>query len=377
MVIIHTADWHIGKRTNGISRLDEQVEVLKEIRKITEKENADVVIVSGDVFDTPMPPAEAEQVFYRAALDMSAICPLVILSGNHDDPQRLGAPSGIAGACGIYIINSLDNKIINSDVESGFGYIKLRTKNGVLNLAAVPYMSLARLSASKCEGETYTEKMRSLIEKICDEAFDDEGVNVFASHMFMSGSENGDERELGTALQLPSDILPQRAVYCALGHVHKPQTVSKTRNAYYSGSILQYHFDDESEKRVIKVETGNGETKVDFIPIASGRKLVRENVTSFEQACRVLSDRDKLVELVYSGGEPLSGREISGLRMLPGFCKITVQRQKSEDSERETRARNSKSDSELFKAFYMKNVGKEPDEETLNMFLAVLRGEQL
>ncbi len=381
MVIIHTADWHIGKRTSIVSRLEDQRRVLDEICDIAARENADLVLVAGDIFDTPTPSAEAEQLFYKAALKISSICPLVILSGNHDDPQRLGAPSGIAGACGIYIIDGLDNKINTETVQGGYGYIRMKIKDTTLNLAAIPYMSMARLSALKLEGENYTEQIKTLIDKVCAEAFSSQGVNIFASHLFMSGSENGDERELGTALQLPSSILPEGAVYNALGHVHKPQTVSKSRNAYYSGSILQYHFDDKDDKRVIKIkiDDDNALPEITSIPLTEGRRLKRERVNSFEQACKALSDPNVLVELIYTGGEPLSGREISGLKVLPSFCKITVERQKN-DSEKEHELKAGgklKTDSELFRAFYLQEVGKEPDEETVNMFLTVLRGEEL
>lgn len=379
MVIIHTADWHIGKRTSGISRLKEQEEVLEEIAGIAQREKADLILVAGDIFDTPMPSAEAEQVFYRSALKLSAVCPLVILAGNHDDPQRLGAPSGIAGACGIIIIDGLDNKIDLPNVKSGFGYIRVETQHGKLNLAAIPYLSPSRLSSLKTEGENYTEQIKSLIDKVCAEAFSEEGINIFASHMFMSGSVNGDERELGTALQLPTNILPADAVYHALGHVHKPQTVSKSRNAYYSGSILQYHFDDTDTKRVVKVTSDGKQTAIESIPLTKGRKLYREKITTFEQAVRALTVPDRLVELVYTSGEPLSGREVSGLKVLPGFCKITVVKPKAENRvEKDGRTPiNGKSDTELFREFYVKTVGNEPDEETISMFLSILRGEEL
>lgn len=375
MIIIHTADWHIGKRTNGISRLDEQSEVLDEIAEIAKRENADVVIVSGDIFDTPMPSAEAEQVFYKAALKLSSICPLVVLSGNHDDPQRLGAPSGIAEACGIIIIDGLNNEHNFNNCKGGYGYVRIRTESGVLNLAALPYMGAAKLASLNPDGNGYSEQMKSLIDKICKEAYSEPGVNLFAAHLFMSGSENGDERELGTALQLPTDILPSGAVYHALGHVHKPQTVSKSKNAYYSGSILQYHFDDNTEKRVIKVDTDGEKVEITSIALKSGKKMIRKEVDSFDGALDALQEDNCLVELIYKGGEPFSGREITKLRQCPAFCKISVVRQKAEKEEKVNRV--GKSDAELFKAFYVKNVGREPDEETVDMFLTVLRGESL
>ena len=101
MKILHTSDWHLGKRTAGRSRLDEQRAALAEIAEIAEEEKADVILVAGDVFDTFVPPAEAEELFYSAVVKLAKTALVVAVAGNHDDARRLNAPAYLAGASGI------------------------------------------------------------------------------------------------------------------------------------------------------------------------------------------------------------------------------------------------------------------------------------
>ena len=97
MNILHTSDWHIGKRLMDRERLPEQIEALDELAVICERERVDLVLVAGDVFDTYMPSAEAEEVFFRAVKKLAGSSrAVVIVSGNHDDGVRLAASAPLA-----------------------------------------------------------------------------------------------------------------------------------------------------------------------------------------------------------------------------------------------------------------------------------------
>ena len=129
MRILHTSDWHIGKRLMGRERLDEQSAVLDEIALLCERESVDLVLIAGDIFDTYTPSAEAEELFYSkikliAGTDRSVL----LISGNHDDGVRLSAASPLATEYGIYIVgNSRESLPLSSvrrvrPVSSGKGY---------------------------------------------------------------------------------------------------------------------------------------------------------------------------------------------------------------------------------------------------------------
>ena len=93
MRILHTADWHLGRTLEGRSRLEEQAQFLDELAEIVEKEKIDVVLMAGDAFDTVNPPAAAEQLFYESLSRLSnrGKRPVMVISGNHDSPDRLAA----------------------------------------------------------------------------------------------------------------------------------------------------------------------------------------------------------------------------------------------------------------------------------------------
>ena len=103
MKILHTADWHLGRKLEGRSRHLEQVAVLAEIVGIAEQEQVDAVLIAGDIFDTYNPPAESEALFYEtmARLADGGRRAVVVLAGNHDSPDRLIASSPYARALGI------------------------------------------------------------------------------------------------------------------------------------------------------------------------------------------------------------------------------------------------------------------------------------
>ena len=107
MKILHTSDWHIGKRLAGRERLDEQAAVLNEIASVCDREGVELVLVAGDVFDNYLPSARAESVFYAAVKEIAGKdrCVLAI-SGNHDDNVRLTAGGVLAGGQGIYIFGN-------------------------------------------------------------------------------------------------------------------------------------------------------------------------------------------------------------------------------------------------------------------------------
>ena len=107
MKILHTSDWHIGKRLISRERLDEQAEVLDEIVEICEREEIDLVLIAGDIFDTYTPSADAEELFYRKIKKVAGQDRAVLLiSGNHDDGVRLSAAAPLAEEYGIYIVGN-------------------------------------------------------------------------------------------------------------------------------------------------------------------------------------------------------------------------------------------------------------------------------
>ena len=141
MKLLHTADWHLGKRLGDYSRLEEQHQVLDEICQLAERENVDAVLIAGDLFDTFNPPNEASELFYRTVHRLSdhGQRAVVAIAGNHDAPDRIEAPDPLARASGIVLVG-----------RSSTTVPPLATAGGVQRLRAEPgwvELSLPRCSA--------------------------------------------------------------------------------------------------------------------------------------------------------------------------------------------------------------------------------------
>lgn len=271
MRIIHTADWHLGKSLDNISRIDEQKLFCDDFVEIVKNENADIVISAGDIYDTFNPQSIAEKLFYETIekiAENGKRCVFVI-AGNHDNPDRLQAINPLAFDKGIIILG-YPTSSTNSAIFEGFeilegksGFTKIKIKDEIINIISIPYPSEKRLeeafldfSNDTCDLQsTYSKKIGDIFRKL-EENFVEDEINIAISHIFVVSSDISDSErriELGGSLLVEKTDLPQKSQYTALGHIHKPQRISKSFNAYYSGSPIQYSKTERSNAKSINV----------------------------------------------------------------------------------------------------------------------------
>lgn len=260
MRILHTGDWHLGKNLEGQSRMDEQEMFLKDFVNIVEENKIDLIIIAGDVYDSPNPPARAERMFYDTLKQLSKDGDrmTLVISGNHDSPERLIAAGPLARDHGIIMVGTPKtivscgdygkNKVINS----GEGFIEIEINGEKSVILTVPYPSERRLNEVIYNNmDDDDEKAKSYSDRIYD-LFNNlkihyrrDTINLAVSHLFAMGSEEGgSERsiQLGGSYIVDSKCFPKEAQYIALGHVHKPQIVPGTdKRARYSGSPIHYN----------------------------------------------------------------------------------------------------------------------------------------
>lgn len=137
MRILHTADFHLGKNLEGFSRMDEQEEFLKDFIKIVKENNIDLVIIAGDIYDNSNPPARAEKMFYSTLKQLSENGErlILVIAGNHDNPERLVAAGPLAREHGIIMIGTPKTIIEKGDygkhkiLNSGEGFIEIEINN--------------------------------------------------------------------------------------------------------------------------------------------------------------------------------------------------------------------------------------------------------
>ena len=173
MKILHTADWHLGKRLNNYSRHEEQQIVLNEIGEIADRENVDDVIIAGDLFDTFNPPNESTSLFYKTCkrLSNNGLRPIIAIAGNHDSPERIEAPNPLARECGIIFAGYPKSIIEPYELPNGFavtrsteGFIELQLLgyDYPLRILLAPYANEYRL-AEYLGVENTDETLRQLL----------------------------------------------------------------------------------------------------------------------------------------------------------------------------------------------------------------------
>ncbi len=378
MKFLHTADWHLGVKTNGRDRLDEQRRVLDEIESIVNYENIDCVIIAGDIFNTASPSAEAEELFFDSIQKLSANGDrfIFVLAGNHDDPTRLSAGLPLSSKHNIALVSSLaklkessfNKNAIVKLIETGKGHVKIQKNEEIVTIAYLPYPNEVRIS-EKVDGSTYAEKVKAWAE-IGASAFNDDTFNIFVSHLFMVGSKTKDGTvKVGDIMAVPADMIP-KADYTALGHIHTAQSVGN--NAYYSGAITNLTV-GQKDLGVTVFETENGKIiSKQHIKLKNIARYEKVSATSIEDAEEKLAEFDDtdIVELEIVQSEPLSASSLKSLRK--NFaCISNVSLVKTSDGASAVQAKKRKflSDEELFKEFYKSVRGCEPSEDLIKMYI--------
>lgn len=382
MRILHTSDWHIGKRLNGRDRLGEQQAVLEEIVEICDREGVELVLVAGDVFDTFLPSAEAEDLFYESVKKMAGKdrCVLII-SGNHDDNVRLTAATALSEEQGIYIYGNAEHtpKLCSgralAAVESGAHHMVFRNSAGdSVFVNVLPYPNEARFKEDKIEGETFYDKMRRWILS-GEEKNTQKFPSAFLSHLFIAGgkvSEGEREIDLGGARAVPLELLPGSS-YTALGHLHKRQHFKN--NVYYSGSILQYAFDEAGTKKSVIVFdlNENGAQNIREIPLTRGKQLVRLAQASVADAVELIKKYpDCYIELTLYLSEPLVSSQVRELKDAnDGLVSIIPAIQGETAQVRAEFSRKQMAASELFCEYYKSLYAQQPPEDLTQLFLSI------
>ena len=396
MRFIHTSDWHIGKNLEGHSRLEEQEKFCNDFIKIVETNNIDMVIIAGDVYDTSNPPAGAETLFYKTICklaDNGNRCVLVI-AGNHDNPERLSAITPLAKEQGIIILGyplSSTTKLKYNGyeiVEAKEGYMKLDIKGEKVCVITLPYPSEKRLNDAirgvESEEElqkTYSSKIGDIFRKL-EENFEEDSINIAVSHLFVCGGDSSDSErqiQLGGSLVVDKHDLPQKSQYTALGHLHKPQKASERLNVYYSGSPLQYSVKENMYAKGANIVEIHAKENPVITPIYfNNYKPIEifkcDGIEEALKVCEENKDRD-----IWSYFEIKTEEVISqdNIKKMKSYLKDIVEIKPIITSEYDENNIDvkEKSMAQLFNDFYKFKEKCEPRGELMDLFLNIVSEE--
>jgi exonuclease SbcD len=400
MKILHTSDWHLGKYLENRERLPEQAAALDEICRLVETRRIELVLIAGDIFDTFVPAAAAEELFYNTVERLSdrGNRAVVIIAGNHDSPERLCAAKPLAERAGIILLGMPGSEAtVNAGrdtgvrvSQSGPGWLELAIAKVAEHavIITLPYPSEARLeevlTASLDEAalrEAYSAKVGRIFTELAGH-YRADTVNLAISHLFIAGGESSDSErpiQLGGAPTVEAERLPDKAQYVALGHLHKPQkAIGAKVPAYYSGSLLPYSFSETGyRKAVYLVEAQPGRpAAVEKVELTSGRPLVRWEVTGgvaeLLEWCRSAKDEDAWIDVAVTIDSPVTPEEIRTIRNLRETI-VNIRPVLKDASSRLLAAedRLTKPLRELFENYYEYKTGVAPKTKLTSVFMEI------
>ncbi|MFQ7822185.1 exonuclease SbcCD subunit D [Clostridium sp.] len=399
MRILHTGDWHLGKNLEGASRMDEQELFLNDFVDIVEKNKVDLVIIAGDVYDNSNPPARAEKMFYDTLKKLSKNGErlILVIAGNHDNPERLVAAGPLAMEHGI-IMSGTPKTVIQCGeygqhkvINSGEGFIEVEINNEKAVILTVSYPSEKRLNevlygemdSDEDRVKTYGERIKSLFDSL-EKNYRSDTINLVVSHLFAMGSEEGgSERsiQLGGSYIVNGSCFPKEAQYIALGHVHKPQIVPGTnKKARYSGSPLHYNKKEINitKKCFIIDVKANEECVVNEIELKIYKPIEIWKCESISDAiykCEENKDRNCWVYLEVKCDRYIREDEIKKMKGIKKDILEIIPKLQSDEENESAVTIQEKSFEEIFREFYKKERNIEADDEVVNLLLKLVSEE--
>jgi exonuclease SbcD len=279
MRVLHTSDWHVGKALRGRSRATEHEAVLGEIAGIARREAVDLVIVAGDLFDSATPSPEAERIVYRGLLDLAeGGRPVIVVAGNHDSAQRLGAVAPLSEASGIHVAAAVRPPGDGGVIEVAAG--GERAQVALLPFPSQRYVVTADLLLSGDAADAhaaYADRVVRILGALT-ERFRADTVNLVVAHlMVMGGTMGGGERGAHTVFDywVPATAFPASAQYVALGHLHRCQRLAGPAPLHYCGSPLQLDFGETANDPAVNLVDVRPGLPADVRPVVltAGRRL--------------------------------------------------------------------------------------------------------
>lgn len=275
MRLAHLSDLHLGKYLNQYSLLEDQEYILKQILSVIREQEVDAVLISGDVYDRPVPPGEAVALFDDFLAELAEDKRSVfVISGNHDSPERIAFASRLTAASGVYLSPVYRGEICP---------VRLTDPYGPVNVYMLPFIKPVHVRHFYPEEEihTYTDAIRSAITHM---EVDWQERNILLAHQFITGSSRSDSEDIsvGGLDHVDADVL-EGFDYVALGHLHRAQKAGDER-IRYCGTPLKYSFGETKDEKSITIVDlgGKGTISVDTIPLIPRRDMI-ELEGSFEE----------------------------------------------------------------------------------------------
>ena len=398
MRILHTADWHLGKRLERFERLPEQIQVLEEICAIADREQVDAVIVAGDLFDTFNPPSDAVEHFYRILkrLAKEGMRPVIAIAGNHDSPDRIEAPDPLARECGILFAGYPHSRTSPYRLETGFEVLRSDQGFMELRLPKCPHPRRHHLNRLQraLNPENPAESLRLALsdqwQRLAEQYCDDQGINILVAHLLLMarGQEPPEEPEdekpilIGGIGAFYTDSIPAQIQYVALGHLHRWQNMPGAHcPCIYASSPLAYSFSEAGQQKYLAlIDLAPGQpAQVQQIPLRSGFPLHRQAFESMDTALAWLEQTpDCYVELSLITDTFIQSEDRK--RLLAAHPRLIgpIPRLKGNGAQTSTTqvADPTRNREDLFRDYFKHRLSTDPSDRMIDLFREVTALEE-
>lgn len=378
MKFMHLSDLHLGKRVNEFSMIEDQKYILEQILSLLDREAADAVLMAGDIYDKPVPPAEAVQLFDRFLTELAdREIPIFAVSGNHDSAERLAFGSRIMSGQNVFISPVYDGSTARFTLTDDWGEV-------CVHLLPFIRPSAVRRAFEKEEIHTYQDAVQTAMEQIRP---DTEVRNLLVAHQFVTGASRCESEEITVGgIDNVDAAVFDSFDYVALGHIHSPQHIGR-KEVRYCGTPLKYSFSEADQEKSVTVaelrEKGN--VSVTVYPLRPLRDMRKIRGTYLEVTARSFyqnMNTEDYLHITLTDEDDIPDA-MQKLRVIyPNVMRLEYdnRRTREEQDIKITEETVQKSDLELFEEFYeLQNNQPMTDEQRafVNEQFRKLRGMDL
>ena len=363
MKLIHLSDLHLGKRVNGFSMLEDQEYILKEILDVIDEEAPDAILIAGDVYDKSIPTTEAVEMLDDFLFQLSERdLQVLLISGNHDSPERLAFASRLIAPTGIHF-----SPVYNGTVDP----IVFSDKYGKVNIYLLPFVKPVHVRRFFPEEkiESYSDALKVAVEAL---GIDLTQRNILVTHQFVTGAIRSDSEEIsvGGTDNVDATVFDDFD-YVALGHIHGPQNIGSTR-LRYCGTPLKYSFSEANHKKSVTVVSlgEKGSLAVHTVPLHPLHNM-REIRGSYEELTYRPNYEgtkvDDYLHITLTDEEDVPDAIGKPRLIYPNLMKLDYDNSRTRSSESISDLENveRKSPLVLFEEFYDKQNGRPMSEEQI------------
>lgn len=357
MRILHTADWHLGRVFHGLSLLEDQAVLLKQVRQIAREEKADVLVMAGDVYDRGLPPTDAvellDETLSAFALDLQI--PVLLIAGNHDNAKRLEYGKALFAGRNIHFFGSVGatapDPVVVPDLLGGDVYF-----------CPLPFCD--PLTASQASGASikdFEAVLRWQRDRILTKV--PAGARTVAlAHTFVTGARQSPDSERPLAIGGTTNVglsVFEPFQYTALGHLHAQQHLGP--KAAYSGSLMKYSFNEYVQKKgvVLADLAADGTVTLTDIPLTASHDLDILRGSFAELMAHPDSEKaGRYLQVTLTDRTPILDVKAKLETVYPLLLSVRYEQLQAAQEETAVEARRGLSDQELFREFFQQVHGE-------------------